>query len=244
MAYADKTKMMEFRRQYYLKNKARILAQNEAWWKAHPEKRREKERRQYWANHSKKRAASARYRAANLEKVRKSRRDWQKNNWSYRQEYMRKYMEKNRDRVLAKKRARFHATKEQTKSKRKIQAKASYLKNIVARRAGERRYRQANKVKKCAWSAARRALKLKATINLAAITEWMSEVRSKKTAVCYYCHKIISTSTIHFDHIIPLTKGGEHSVRNLCVSCAPCNLSKNATLIHAWYKTGQQILGL
>lgn len=90
----------------------------------------------------------------------------------------------------------------------------------------------------------RRALKAKSAINLAAIQKWMQRVRSSKNSRCYYCSNLVSGSDLHFDHIIPLSKGGPHTVENLCVSCAKCNLTKRAKHITAWVKIGQQVLAL
>lgn len=90
----------------------------------------------------------------------------------------------------------------------------------------------------------RRALKRGAATNLAHIREWMKGIKQKKSTICYYCQNRISSDQIHFDHIIALSKGGAHSVENLCVSCAPCNLSKHAKQITAWVRIGQQVLSL
>lgn len=90
----------------------------------------------------------------------------------------------------------------------------------------------------------RRALQRAATINLSHIQEWMNYVKSKDSAVCYYCQQQIAREQIHFDHIVPLSRGGAHSVENLCVACASCNLSKNSKNVRAWVKIGQQFLEL
>lgn len=90
----------------------------------------------------------------------------------------------------------------------------------------------------------RRALKKAATVNLRAITSWMRRIRSKASAVCYYCEATIPTSQIHMDHIVALANGGAHSVENLCVSCNHCNASKGAKPVRAWIRMGQQLLEL
>jgi 5-methylcytosine-specific restriction endonuclease McrA len=100
------------------------------------------------------------------------------------------------------------------------------------------------KAAKLVRSQKRRALKMKATVNLKAINEFIRRVKSKPTVVCYYCDSVVPTNAMHFDHIIPLIKGGPHSVENLCASCPTCNLTKNASTIKAWFKMGQQILNL
>lgn len=91
----------------------------------------------------------------------------------------------------------------------------------------------------------RRCGRLKAqSVNPKAIDAYCRHIRARPTIRCYYCSKIVSTKSIHFDHITPLSKGGPHSIENICVSCAKCNLSKHATPIQDWYKLGQQILSL
>jgi len=90
----------------------------------------------------------------------------------------------------------------------------------------------------------RRALQRKAAVNLAGIRSWVKAVKAKPECVCYYCQSVIPTSRIQFDHIVPLSKGGSHSVENLCVSCAPCNRQKWNKPIQAWVRIGQQIFSL
>lgn len=42
--------------------------------------------------------------------------------------------------------------------------------------------------------------------------------------LCFYCDG--SLDNYHIDHIIPLSKGGEHQLHNLVLSCPTCNLKK------------------
>lgn len=93
-------------------------------------------------------------------------------------------------------------------------------------------------------SSKRRALKKQASVNLASIKQFVLSVKSKKTVKCYYCTRRVRSNSIHFDHIVPLSKGGAHSVDNLCVSCADCNLKKHDKTPQAWIKVGQQFLAL
>ena len=46
---------------------------------------------------------------------------------------------------------------------------------------------------------------------------------------CHLCHKKVSRIRWHLDHIIPLHLGGEHSYKNVAVSCPECNLKKGYT---------------
>jgi len=90
----------------------------------------------------------------------------------------------------------------------------------------------------------RRALQLGATINPKSIRKFMQGVRHKESATCYYCQSVIPIKKVHFDHIIPLSKGGGHSVENLCVSCSHCNQTKHNKLVKDWMILGQQLLEL
>ena len=49
---------------------------------------------------------------------------------------------------------------------------------------------------------------------------------------CFYC----GAETEHIDHIVPLARGGRHSIGNLTGACAPCNLSKGSKFITEWKK--------
>lgn len=49
--------------------------------------------------------------------------------------------------------------------------------------------------------------------------------------MCAYCH---TRPYEHFDHVIPLARGGRHSIGNLLPACARCNLSKGARFLADW----------
>lgn len=90
----------------------------------------------------------------------------------------------------------------------------------------------------------RRALNLAAGINLAGIQKWVASVRAQASFICYYCREPLPIAEAHFDHIIPLSRGGLHSASNLCVSCVTCNISKHAKLPHEWKRHAQIFLSL
>ena len=48
------------------------------------------------------------------------------------------------------------------------------------------------------------------------------------------CAECGSTDKPTLDHIVPLSRGGRHSVGNLQTLCAPCNYSKNSKLTIEW----------
>jgi 5-methylcytosine-specific restriction endonuclease McrA len=53
---------------------------------------------------------------------------------------------------------------------------------------------------------------------------------SNAVITCYLCGKRTRRGKRHVDHIVPLSKDGQHRRLNLAVTCPSCNLSKNAKL--------------
>lgn len=59
-----------------------------------------------------------------------------------------------------------------------------------------------------------------------------STVLERDGMTCHLCSgPIASLDDLHFDHVIPLAKGGEHTVENVRPSHALCNLRKSDRLI-------------
>jgi len=49
--------------------------------------------------------------------------------------------------------------------------------------------------------------------------------------VCHICSGVIeSMADLHFDHVIPLAKGGPHTMENIAPSHAQCNMHKGSSL--------------
>jgi 5-methylcytosine-specific restriction endonuclease McrA len=58
-----------------------------------------------------------------------------------------------------------------------------------------------------------------------------AEIKRLYSSPCFYCQ---DTKDITLDHIIPISRGGSHSIGNLLPACRSCNLSKNAKTITEW----------
>jgi len=96
---------------------------------------------------------------------------------------------------------------------------------ITPRRAA---YHQANKEKSQQAAARRKARKLgnegEPVSYVAILAKW--------GMVCHICGGEITDRTdLHFDHVIPLARGGAHAERNIKPSHSFCNLSKGARLL-------------
>lgn len=57
------------------------------------------------------------------------------------------------------------------------------------------------------------------------------ELKRLYNSPCFYCN---SKLNIEIDHIIPISRGGKHSIGNLTSACRTCNSSKNNKFITEW----------
>ncbi|QQG96236.1 HNH endonuclease [Mycobacteroides chelonae] len=54
----------------------------------------------------------------------------------------------------------------------------------------------------------------------------LDRIISRHNSSCAYCLGPLSDSTLTWDHIIPIARGGTHSIGNLAPACKPCNSGK------------------
>lgn len=61
----------------------------------------------------------------------------------------------------------------------------------------------------------------------------ISQKESKRlySSPCFYCGFV---GDIQADHVVPISKGGRHSIGNLVSACKKCNLNKKAMFIMEW----------
>ncbi len=62
--------------------------------------------------------------------------------------------------------------------------------------------------------------------SLVEIVEY-DKVWKAHSGTCYLCKTVIEKGTEHYDHVIPLSRGGTHSYKNIKPTHALCNLRKN-----------------
>ena len=56
--------------------------------------------------------------------------------------------------------------------------------------------------------------------------------------VCYHCEKKFAREELTMDHLIPLSRGGRSTKKNIVVSCKQCNsLKKNLTVAELRLRT-------
>jgi len=152
------------------------------------------------------------------------------------------WTEEQKEKSRAKTRAHYRRNHEEQKARWRAVKKARYAKEKHKVLDANKKWAKENPETKLEIAQRRRARRLNATISPEKISAWMTRVKSKEFARCYYCRERFRTTKIHFDHIVPLAKGGQHSLGNICVSCASCNLRKGTNLVSSWTRNGQQVL--
>lgn len=96
-----------------------------------------------------------------------------------------------------------------------------------------------DKQRKAKWSAEnldkRRMSYHKRQAALMGNSYYISEKEVKKIlkSLCFYCG---SNQNIQIDHVIPVSKGGKHSIGNIVPACRSCNASKCDKYIFQWKK--------
>ncbi len=56
------------------------------------------------------------------------------------------------------------------------------------------------------------------------------EIKKLYASPCFYC----GADAEHIDHLIPISRGGRHSIGNLLPACANCNHAKSNKFLAAW----------
>lgn len=215
--------------EYYQRNKAHMDATNRAWAAAHPDRRREigrqwanqwrkdhpEEARQAWAKENARRSAN---RPPPRPRPRKYATDAdRKEAYKPRRSELRRGPEGEKERQYNRQRAkeRRRADLEGTRAKERERARQWRLANPeAARRKGQRD------------SSKRNALKRNADTR--SVTERdLHRLLVRQRGCCAYCDAPEPTT---LDHVVPLARGGRHSIGNLVWACAPCNKSKGARL--------------
>jgi len=144
----------------------------------------------------------------------------------------------NREQELARKKSYYYANRERllqykkesyeaNKPKRLLQVRNYRLKNqeIIKQKSIE--YFAQNK--ELVRHHARLRKVRKKTNGIFLVT--LKEQRQIYSQPCFYCG---SLDSIQIDHVVPLSRGGTHSIGNLVAACALCNNQKNKWFITEW----------
>ena len=123
---------------------------------------------------------------------------------------------------------------EEEQEKVKQRAKEYYEKNKDKIKQAAKEYRKTEKgIENGKMSKALYYGRKKATNDGTITVETLRQLREQQFNACKYCGTSFITlpdRQIHLDHIIPVSKGGQHSLTNVVWSCARCNQHKSSTM--------------
>lgn len=101
---------------------------------------------------------------------------------------------------------------------------------------GVRRWNQENPERALERSRRRRARRQEATVESFTADELLASWAERGLSGCTYCP---DGEYEHADHVVPLARGGSHSIDNLVPACERCNTSKGAKLLADWLPAHQ-----
>lgn len=181
----------------------------------------------------KRKNARQRERYANDAEYRQSQLDWAKEKRQTDPEYMRRLANESYHRNFEKNREarneRSRKWREDNPEKAKEVYRRSREKHIERARKACREWQKKNPERVRELVMRYHARKLGATVG---IVDY-EEILERDGLWCYLCDSAVEPDDIHFDHVVPLSKGGEHSMENIRVTHSLCNLTKADRLVEA-----------
>lgn len=111
------------------------------------------------------------------------------------------------------------------KEKRRLHNKAWENKNRLSRKIYKKAYKAKNRDYFAVHESTRRAQKRNAPIRDLTTAQWQM-IQALQKHRCYYCGKRCKGKLTQ-DHIVPLSKGGSHTLSNVVGACGACNSKKN-----------------
>jgi 5-methylcytosine-specific restriction endonuclease McrA len=257
MPHSDPEVRKAYHAAYQKRNRERVRELGKKWKNENRERVRELGREYYYRHSEKMNAYAVKWMEENRERHLAARRDRRKLNGekirakdraynSTRRELLalkaRQRLEKNRDAINARRRELRKLNPEQKRQKDR-EYHERYKDQERVRRL--KRYREKHHLVlpyMLAHNAKRRALEKERTVDFESVKQFYQFVKNEVRIRCHYCKTMIAGKDTHIDHIIPLTKGGLHCVDNLCVSCRPCNISKNNRTPEEWRASKSTLL--
>uniref|UniRef100_A0A6H1ZIK1 Putative homing endonuclease n=1 Tax=viral metagenome TaxID=1070528 RepID=A0A6H1ZIK1_9ZZZZ len=192
----NRERILQYRKKYYIKNKEKVNADNEEWKKNNREKMRKYSLDYYYRNKNEIDDKNKKYRELNKDKIK---------------EYGKQYRGKNKDAI--KERNRIYQIKNRDKANESV-----------------KRYRINNPIKIKTQKQLRRSMERGVEANFSN-EQWISCLKYFNNR-CAYCGK---KENIEQDHFVALLEGGEYTINNIIPACKSCNSSKRHQAFMEWY---------
>lgn len=133
----------------------------------------------------------------------------------------------NPEKVLENSRRLYHKNIEHSREKRRKRVRKWYAKNSAKAREASKSWRERNPESRRHYENKRRTLKK----NNGVYEISLKETKKIASMPCSNCQK---SDNITIDHILPLSRGGRHSIGNLQPLCFSCNSSKGTKTMMEW----------
>lgn len=142
---------------------------------------------------------------------------------AHRQAHLKEYRQRDAERYRMPERRAQYATQQERARKR------IYNKRYFAEHGVEVRRRQGRQQR--ALYAAERRARLRGNGVYVVTTRDLRRLVARWRGLCAYCQV---DPWEHMDHVLPISRGGRHSIGNLLPACAACNFRKSARLLAAF----------
>lgn len=196
-------------------NPEKIANYMRTYKKKHPDKVKARSADYYQRNRDRRLELSREWAKNNPDKVKAKYDRWKKKNPEVVAAKKRRHYKRNADKIKARSRRNYYANPEKAKINRQAWFDANPDKRMEMR-IKRRKYMAGN------WRVTAK------------------EINRLYAAPCFYCGQ----PSQHLDHVVPLSRGGEHRIGNLVGACAKCNLSKHDKFITEWKLWKQRLSDL
>lgn len=144
----------------------------------------------------------------------------------YHREYTRQYRVSNRKEENKRSRELYQINKSSITARKRQNYQNNRQKNIQRKLEWQKQNPEL-----CRLSSARRRAQSIANGVFQVTSKDISRILSKP---CFYCGT--RAEPLALDHVVPISKGGRHSIGNLVSACKSCNSSKNDKYLAEWLK--------
>lgn len=193
-------------------------AHSKKWRKDNPEKQAENSRKWSAANQGRAYANQKTWREANPEKRSEYSRRWRERN----PEYSRNRYAANRERVRQQQKEAYAANPEPAKERARQWKIANHDRVL----ANAKRWRVENPERR-RLSHHRRSARKRRVLTQLTISQW-EWLKQQSGHCCVYCGRHQDEcGRLQQEHVVPLSRGGAHTVNNIRPACADCNYRKH-----------------
>lgn len=140
------------------------------------------------------------------------------------------YVDKNKEKVKQKQKEYYQKNREQILEYSRLYNQA----NKEKIRTRNKEYYESHK-EDFVFKARERKKKIKETKDGTITKESLNIMYETQLHKCAYCNSNLDELGKHLDHILPLVKGGIHTLSNVHWVCPRCNLSKNDKTEEEWF---------